>query len=72
MAADHADLADVACGTGAEELPFADESLDVVICQFGLMFFDDRDQALREMLRVLRSGGRLAVAVWDSLDHTPG
>jgi len=35
------------------------------------MFFDDRHQALREMLRVLRPGGRLAVAVWDSLEHNP-
>jgi SAM-dependent methyltransferase len=55
----------------AESLPFADESFDAVVCQFGLMFFTDRRQALREMLRVSRSKGRLAIAVWDSLDHTP-
>jgi SAM-dependent methyltransferase len=36
------------------------------------MFFDDRHAALREMLRVLRPGGRMAVAVWDSLENTPG
>ena len=36
------------------------------------MFFEDRPAALREMLRVLRSGGRLAVAVWASLDQLPG
>ena len=35
------------------------------------MFFTDRRQALREMLRVLAPGGHLAVAVWDSLAHTP-
>ena len=35
------------------------------------MFFTDRRQALREMLRVLAPGGRLAVAVWDSLDNIP-
>jgi predicted SAM-dependent methyltransferase len=36
------------------------------------MFFEDRRAALGEMMRVLRRGGRLAVAVWDSLDRTPG
>jgi len=56
----------------AEALPFEAESFDAVVSQFGLMFFDDRPQALREMRRVLRRGGRLAVAVWDSLERTPG
>jgi len=56
----------------AESLPFPDASFDAVVSQFGFMFFDDRPQALREMLRVLRPGGRLAVAVCDSLDHSPG
>lgn len=55
----------------AEALPYPDQSFDAVVSQFGLMFFTDRHQALREMLRVLVPGGRLAVAVWDSLDHTP-
>lgn len=53
----------------AESLPFPDESFDAVVSQFGLMFFTDRRQALREMLRVLVPGGRLAVAVWDSLEN---
>jgi hypothetical protein len=35
------------------------------------MFFMDRHQAIREMLRVLAAGGHLAVAVWDSLDNNP-
>jgi ubiquinone/menaquinone biosynthesis C-methylase UbiE len=56
----------------AEELPFEDASFDAVVSQFGLMFFEDRAQALREMMRVLKPGGLMAVAVWDSLDHTPG
>lgn len=56
----------------AEDLPFEDESFDAVVSQFGLMFFDDRAAALREMKRVLRPAGRLAVAVWDTLDRTPG
>jgi len=55
----------------AEALPFPDESFDAVVSQFGLMFFADRVKALREMLRVLVSGGRLAIAVWDSLSRIP-
>lgn len=53
----------------AESLPFADAAFDAVVSQFGAMFFRDRNQALREMLRVLVPGGTLAVAVWDSLEH---
>lgn len=56
----------------AEALPFADSAFDAVVSQFGLMFFEDRAKALREMWRVLRPGGRLAVAVWGGLDQTPG
>ena len=56
----------------AEWLPFADASFDRVVSQFGLMFFDDRIAALREMRRVLRPGGRIAVAVWDALARSPG
>ena len=36
------------------------------------MFFEDKRLALQEMKRVLRWGGRLAVAVWDSLEHFEG
>lgn len=55
----------------AEHLPFPDSAFDAVVSQFGLMFFADRTGALQEMLRVLRPGGHLAVAVWDSLDNIP-
>lgn len=55
----------------AESLPYSDESFDAVVSQFGLMFFMDRTQAIQEMLRVLTSRGRLAVAVWDSLQNIP-
>jgi SAM-dependent methyltransferase len=56
----------------AEALPFDDEAFDGVASQFGLMFFTDRVSALRQMQRVLRPGRRLAVAVWDSLETSPG
>ena len=56
----------------AEALPFTDSSFDAVVSQFGLMFFDDKVQALREMVRVLRPGGGLAVAVCDGLDRSAG
>jgi SAM-dependent methyltransferase len=55
----------------AEALPFPDRSFDAVVCQFGLMFFADRNMAVREMLRVMVPGGRCAVAVWDTLENAP-
>ena len=55
----------------AEELPFDDGDFDAVVSQFGMMFFADRALALHEMLRVLRPGGRIAVAVWDALEANP-
>lgn len=48
----------------AENLDFPDASFDVVTCALGLMYMPDPVQALREMRRVLRPGGRLALAVW--------
>lgn len=56
----------------AENLPFDDASFDAVISQFGLMFFDDRPRALSEMMRVLKPGGRLAVAVCGAIERSPG
>ena len=52
----------------AEALPYAAGSFDAVVSQFGLMFFSDREPALREMLRVLAPEGTLAIAVWDRLE----
>ncbi|MBI1880632.1 MAG: methyltransferase domain-containing protein, partial [Chloroflexi bacterium] len=56
----------------AEALPFEANRFDAVVSQFGLMFFEDRRLAIQEMRRVLRPGGRLAVAVWDSIENSPG
>ena len=55
----------------AERLPFSDGNFDLILCQFGLMFFTDRHAALMEMHRVLRSDGRLALSVWQGLDRHP-
>jgi ubiquinone/menaquinone biosynthesis C-methylase UbiE len=56
----------------AESLPLSDRSFGAVVSQFGLMFFSDRAAALREMRRVLRPDGRLAVAVCDAVEKSPG
>jgi len=48
----------------AEDLPFQDASFDVVLSTFGAMFTPDHARPAREMLRVLRSGGRIGLANW--------
>jgi SAM-dependent methyltransferase len=56
----------------AEAIPFPDGSFDAVVSQFGFMFFEDKPAGLREMMRVLRPGGHLAVAVCDALENSAG
>ena len=55
----------------ASDLPFEDGSFDAVTCQFGLMFFPEREKSLREQWRVLVSGGRLVVSTWDVIEQNP-
>jgi SAM-dependent methyltransferase len=47
------------------ELPFADNSFDAISCRFGFMFFPDMELAAKEMVRVLKPGGRIATSVWN-------
>lgn len=56
----------------AERLPFDDESFDRTLSQFAAMFFSDPKAALVEMGRVTRPQGRIAVAVWDTLENNIG
>jgi ubiquinone/menaquinone biosynthesis C-methylase UbiE len=50
------------------ELPYADGSFDVVVCQFGVMFFPDRVAAYREIKRVLRPGGTFLFNIWNRIE----
>jgi SAM-dependent methyltransferase len=52
--------------TDATALPFTDGSFDTVVCQFGVMFFPDKDLSFREVYRVLTPGGRYLFNIWDS------
>lgn len=55
----------------ATALPFPDGSFDAILCQFGIMFFPDKDKSYREAHRVLSAGGRYAFNVWDAHKHNP-
>lgn len=55
----------------AEALPFEAASFDLIVCQFGAMFFPDRILAYREARRALRPGGVFLFNVWDRLDANP-
>ena len=52
-------------------LPFPDAAFDAVICQFGVMFFPDKDRSYREVRRVLAAGGRYMFSVWDAHRYNP-
>lgn len=50
-------------------LPFDDGSFDLVVCQFGVMFYPDKVKGNAEARRVLRDGGRYLVAIWDRIER---
>ena len=53
------------------EMPFGDSEFDVVLCNQGLQFFADKSGALKEMNRVLKPRGRMALNVFRSIEHCP-
>lgn len=53
-------------------IPFETDTFDIVFCTFSLMFFPDRVAVLKEMQRVLKPDGRLALSVWGSISKCPG
>ena len=55
----------------ATALPFNDNVFDMLVCQFGVMFFPDKAKSYREAYRVLTSGGRYYFNVWDSFEFNP-
>src|SRR5205823_5009080 len=52
----------------AQELPFRDNSMDLVVCCFGYMFVPDKAKAFAEAYRVLQPGGMLLFTTWDKLE----
>jgi SAM-dependent methyltransferase len=55
----------------AMALAFADGSFDAVVCQFGVMFYPDKDKSYREVLRVLAPGGHYLFSIWDAHRFNP-
>jgi SAM-dependent methyltransferase len=55
----------------AMKLPFPDASFDLVVCQFGVMFFPDKAQSFREARGVMRAGGKYVFIVWDDWIKSP-
>jgi len=55
----------------ATALPHRDSSFDAVVCQFGVMFFPDKQRSYQEALRVLKPGGRYILSVWGPWENNP-
>jgi SAM-dependent methyltransferase len=71
-ASDHLGLRNIQFDVAsADHLPFPAVTFDAVVSRFGAMFFPSPIDAVREMLRVLKPGRKLALAVWHSVDRNP-
>jgi ubiquinone/menaquinone biosynthesis C-methylase UbiE len=56
---------------GADSLPFESQSFDCAVSRFGVMFFPAPVIGIREMMRVIKPGGRIAFAVWSDREFNP-
>jgi len=66
VAAAHRNVPTAECRQGdAQDLPYAEDTFDAVVCGYGIIHLPEPDRALVEMRRVLRPGGRVAISVWE-------
>lgn len=52
-------------------LPFEDGAFDLIVCQYGVMFFPEKARAMQHARRVLAPGGTYLFNIWDSFEHNP-
>ncbi len=57
--------------TSASSLPFQESTFSVVLCRFGVMYFANPEEDLRNLVRVLKSGGRIAFSAWAESEKNP-
>ena len=55
----------------AQDLPFYNGQFDHMVCQFGVMFFPDKEGSFREAHRVLKAGGKYIFNTWESVEKNP-
>lgn len=55
----------------AQDLSFNDRQFDHVVCQFGVMFFPDKEKSFREVYRVLKPGGKYIFNTWEAVEKNP-
>jgi ubiquinone/menaquinone biosynthesis C-methylase UbiE len=55
----------------AQNMEFSDAQFDHIVCQFGVMFFPDKEKSFREASRVLKDGGKYVFNTWESVENNP-